>query len=234
MIRLRLLDCPISVKNVNVKAVLFDLDGTLIDPGVGITNSVMHALNCFGFQVGKREDYYKFIGPPLLDSFKKYCSVSDADAAILVQLYREYFSSKGIFENEVYCGICELLEELQGRGAVLCLATSKPEEFSLQILKQFGLNRYFSFAACSTMDEKRTNKGDVIAYALELLGRAKGDQEVIMVGDREFDIIGAHQNGLKAIGVSYGYGCRDELINCGADYIVDSVSQLSEILCLLG
>lgn len=210
------------------KYYFFDLDGTLSDPGIGITNAVMHALKAYGITVDDRSTLYPFIGPPLKESFMKYYDFSEDKAMEAIAHYREYFSTKGIFENDMYDKIPEILSELKKRGLSLVLATSKPDEFSVRILKHFGIFEYFDFVAASTMDEKRTSKAEVIAYALESLN-ITDKSEVLMIGDREHDIKGAKANGLKSAGVLYGYGDFDELTKAGADYIVETPKKLLEL-----
>ena len=201
------------------KYILFDLDGTLTDPGIGITNSVMYSLGKFGIEVKERASLYKFIGPPLIDSFQKYFGFSKEESEVAIQYYREYFRSKGLLENEVYKGIEAVLEELKSRNKRLIVATSKPEQFAVEILKYFRLYNYFDFIAGATMDASRVKKADVISYALNECNITDLDT-VIMVGDREHDVIGAKQNGIDSIGVLYGYGSYDELSDAGAKFIV--------------
>jgi len=208
--------------------VLFDLDGTLTDPGLGITNSVAYALKKYGIEVPDRKILYSFIGPPLNDSFKKYYGFSDEKAMEAIWCYREYFSAEGIFENEVYEGIRELLEKIKLSGRKIVLATSKPEEFALRILDHFDLMKYFDVVAGASMDEKRNKKGDVIKYAMEKGGfTAEG---AVMIGDREHDILGAKENGIDSIGVLYGYGNRQELEKAGAVKIAKTVEDIFELL----
>lgn len=210
------------------KTVLFDLDGTLTDPGLGITNSVAYALKKYGIEVSDREKLYSFIGPPLKDSFKKYYGFSDEKAMEAIMYYREYFSDKGIFENEVYDGIKELLRRVKESGRKIVLATSKPEEFALRILEHFELTEFFDVVAGASMDEKRNKKGDVIKYALE-----KGcltPEDAVMIGDREHDVLGAQENGIDTIGVLYGYGSRDELEKAGAMHIAETVDDVYTLL----
>ena len=162
------------------KYILFDLDGTLTDPARGITNSVTYALNKFGIDVADKTELYKFIGPPLTDSFEKYYGFSSDEAITAVEYYREYFKPKGIYENEIYQGVPELLKALKENGKTVILATSKPEIFAIEILKYFKLDSYFDFVAGATLDKSRTKKGDVIAYALnscntQLKSNSKGD-----------------------------------------------------------
>lgn len=189
--------------------VLFDLDGTLTDPGEGITNSVAYALKKFKISVHDKTQLYSFIGPPLIDSFMKYYGMNRQDSQQAVDYYREYFRDKGIFENIVYDDIPQLLSEIQKSGRKIALATSKPEEFAKRILEHFNLTKYFDFIGGATMDETRSKKADVIKYVIESLS-INDLSNVIMIGDRNHDIDGANQNGLDSIGVLYGYGNRAE------------------------
>ena len=198
--------------------VLFDLDGTLTDPGEGITNSVAYALKKYDIEVTDKRELYKFIGPPLKDSFMKYYGFSEEKAEEAIAFYREYFRNIGIFENKVYDGVEDMLRTLHADGKKIVLATSKPEEFAVRILEHFGLKKYFAVVAGASMDSSRSKKGDVIAYAISLCENFDKDT-AIMIGDREHDIIGAKENGLKSIGVLYGYGDEEELKTAGADYI---------------
>ena len=207
------------------QTILFDLDGTLTDPGLGITNSVMYALKKWGIEAPDRASLYRFIGPPLQDSFREYYGFSQEDALRAVDVYREYFREKGLYENEVYPGVEKLLQVLKEQGKTLVLATSKPEEFAVRILRHFGLDRYFTVMAGATMDPSRSKKGDVIAYALRESGVTELSKAV-MIGDREHDIFGAKQNGLDSIGVLFGYGDREELEKAGATYIAATVEDI--------
>ena len=200
------------------KYLLFDLDGTLTDPGLGITNSVMYALRKFDINVEDRTSLYKFIGPPLRDSFETFYGFSSEKSELAVQYYREYFSERGLYENEAYDGIADLLTQLKERGKSLIVATSKPESFAIKILQHFKLYDYFDFVAGATMDATRNKKVDIIKYALESCNISE-KSSVIMIGDREHDIIGAKENGLDSIGVLFGYGSYDELKSAGATFI---------------
>lgn len=207
------------------KYVLFDLDGTLTNPEIGITNCVMYALEKFNIKVEDRKELHPFIGPPLLYSFQTFYGLSEVDSDLAVKYYRERFSVKGLYENEVYEGVENLLQELKASGKVLVLATSKPEEFAIKILKHFDLYKYFDFVAGATMDGSRGEKADVIRYALEISG-IKDTSEAIMVGDRNYDILGAKENGLDSIGVLFGFGDYEELTNAGANYIAEKVADV--------
>ena len=210
--------------------ILFDLDGTLTDSGAGIINSVVYALERHGVDVPERECLYTFVGPPLCDSLMKYCGMSSEQAEIATASFREYFSTKGWLENQVYYGIEELLQELQQAGKRLIVATSKPEVFAVRILEYFGLNKYFNLICGAPMHPpKGHGKADVIQEALTRAG-ITDLPSVVMVGDRLHDVQGAHTVGIPAVGVLYGYGDRAEHETCGADYIVEDVAQLKALL----
>ncbi|MBP5294710.1 MAG: HAD family hydrolase [Lachnospiraceae bacterium] len=211
--------------------VLFDLDGTLTDPGEGITNSVMYALRHFGIEETDREKLFSFIGPPLVDSFMEKYGFSEEDAREATRLFRVYFQERGIFENVPYEGMIECLNELKERGHILAVATSKPEVFARRILERFGFLPCFDYVFGASMDETRTRKDEVIAYALEEMG-VTDRSACVMVGDRSHDMIGARKNGLDAIGVLFGYGSREELEEAGARYIAETVGDLPRILAL--
>lgn len=209
--------------------ILFDLDGTLTDPMVGITKSVQYALKTYGIEEPDLEKLIPFIGPPLKDSFMKYYNFPEEQAREGIARYREYFTVKGIFENQVYDGIPQMLQNLKAAGKSLLVATSKPEQFAKQILEHFDLDGYFDFIGGASMDEVRVKKGDVIAYVLDSMGI--GDvSRAVMVGDREHDVLGARENGMDCVGVLFGYGGRQELEHAGAGRIVETVEELTEVL----
>lgn len=211
------------------KVILFDLDGTLTDPGLGITSSVKYALERFGIHVEDNKKLYPFVGPPLIDSFMNFYGFSREQAETAVVYFREYFKDKGIFENVPYEGIKELLSELRAAGKKLVVATSKPEVFAKQILEHFELAEYFSFVAGSTLDETRTAKSEVIEYALDHIGPVNLS-DCVMIGDREHDIWGAKTVGMDSLGVLYGYGSREEFEKAGATYIAEDIETLMRLL----
>lgn len=211
------------------QTILFDLDGTLTDSGPGIRNSVAYALRRLGCPVPEQEVLNKFIGPPLLDSFQRYCGLDLETARRGTQYYREYFRDRGIFENSVYPGIPALLADLKAAGRTVAVATSKPEVFARRILDHFGLAGYFDFVAGATMDETRLTKPAVLAYALEAMGLTD-KAAAVMVGDREQDVLGARAVGLDCIGVLYGYGDRAEHEAAGAAAIAGDVAALRAVL----
>lgn len=210
--------------------IFFDLDGTLTDPALGITNSFKYALKYFGLEIPSYEKLCSFIGPPLVDTFRTQFGFSDEKASLGVLKYREYFAEKGLLENSVYPGIPDLLSDLKDAGKRLVVATSKPEEYSVKIIEHFGLAPYFENVCGSLMDESRSKKDQVIEYALER-NKIEDRSKVLMVGDRKHDILGAKKTGLKSCGVLFGYGSLDELKEAGADYIAGDMAELKKI-CL--
>ncbi len=215
--------------NTKFQYLLFDLDGTLTDPALGITNSILYALGKFGIAVADRSTLHPFIGPPLYESFRTYFNFTDEDAHRAVAFYREYFAEQGLFENTPYDGIRELLETLKAQEKTLLVCSSKPEVFVRRILERFQLAEYFTFAAGATLDGTRLHKEQVIRYALEHVA-ISAPAQCLMIGDRSFDIEGAHQTGMAGCGVLYGYGSRAELEEAGAEYIVETVAELGTLL----
>lgn len=208
------------------KTILFDLDGTLTDSGEGIINCAILALEHFGCPIPSREALRVFVGPPLHESFINHGVPADkAEEAVAV--YRSRYIPIGAYENTPYPGIRELLEALKAAGHTLCVATSKPEEMSINILKHFALDTYFDTICGATLDTSRSSKEAVIAYLLEQNGRS---DNMIMVGDTKFDIIGAKAHGIPAIGVSWGYGKVEEMISAGAAGIAYSMDELFALL----
>ena len=208
---------------------LFDLDGTLTDSSLGITNSVIYALKKYGITVEDRRSLYRFIGPPLTDSFRDFYGFSEEKALEAVGFYREYYRDKGIFENWVYEGMEETLKELKSMGKRLIVATSKPEPFARRIIDHFGLAPYFEYVAGMELDGRRGTKAEVIAYALKACGI--GDRSgAVMVGDREHDVDGARKEGLPCIGVLYGFGSREELEKAGAERIISRPEELCDLI----
>ena len=162
------------------------------------------------------------------DSFKRVFGFSEEQADRAVTYYREYFRDKGIFENVVYPGIPEALEQLKSKGVIVALATSKPYEFSVRILDHFDLMKYFDYVGAATMDGRISRKTDVIAHLLEEIGDVD-KSTVLMVGDRNQDIDGAKANELHSAGVLWGYGSREELAGVGADYIIETPEELADL-----
>ena len=209
-----------------MKAVFFDLDGTLTDSGEGIINCAILALEAFGLPIPTREEMRVFVGPPLDQSFINHGVPADqADEAI--RIYRSRYTTVGKFENFSYPGVRELLEKLKNEGCRLFVATSKPEGMSVEILEKFELAHYFEKICGATLDGSRSHKADVIAY---LLQQVEGVEDVVMVGDTAFDVIGAKAHGIPTIGVSWGYGKVADMENAGAVAIAHSTEELFDLI----
>ena len=211
--------------------ILFDLDGTLTDPKIGITKCAQYALKSFGIDEPDLDRLEGFIGPPLQQSFMEYYGFDSEKANAAIAKYRERFSTVGLFENNVFPGIIDLLAYLKRSGKTLAVATSKPEVFMHQILEKYGLASFFDLAIGSEIDGARVDKAEVIEEVLKRLDLNGTDRaKVVMVGDRKFDIIGAKACGIRAIGVRYGYAVENELESAGADYIFSTVDELKDFL----
>lgn len=209
--------------------ILFDLDGTLTNPQEGITKCVQYALHKLGIEEPDLNKLVPFIGPPLAKMFKESYSLSDEEAMLAVQYYRERFTAGGMFENLVYPGIAELLAGLRAEDRNLLVATSKPTVFSVEILKHFDLLPYFSNVIGSNLDGTRVEKSEVIEYALTQLGSVAKDR-IIMIGDRKHDILGAKNNGIASIAVRYGFGSPEEIEAAQPDHVVATVAELGRLL----
>jgi len=214
------------------KYLLFDLDGTLTDPKVGICTCVQYALASFGIEEPDLDKLEPFIGPPLKDSFMEFYQMSEVQAEEAVEKYRERFQDKGIFENELYRGIPQMLRTLKAKGMVLAVASSKPTVFVTRILEHFKIAGYFDVVMGSELDGTRGTKEEVVRAALGQLFQNKPIErdKVYMIGDRCFDVEGAHEAGVESIGVTYGYGSMEELKAAKSDYIVRSVEELERFL----
>ena len=207
---------------------LFDLDGTLTDPFEGITRSVEYALNAFGIEVEDRRVLAPFIGPPLVESLTERYGFTMEDAVAAVAKYREYFAVKGLYENELFEGIPELLSDCRKAGYKISMATSKPTHYARIIAEHFDIARYFDAIHGSSLDGTRITKSSVVAEAVaeEHLDPSRA----LMIGDRRHDVEGAGEHGILTVGVLYGYGSREEHEAAGAAYIVNDLDELRELL----
>lgn len=214
------------------KYILFDLDGTLTESAPGIMSSVKYALKTVGVDEENPDNLRKFIGPPLVDSFRDFYGFDDEKAKKATSAYREYYPIHGIFDNALYDGIDDLLDSLKKAGKVLALATSKPRPYAEKIVEHFGIAAYLDVLAASELDGSRNSKAEVIEYALECLNIDKetGLEDAVMVGDRKHDTLGSKKVGIDCIGVLYGYGSKEELEETGAKKIVETVTDLKNIL----
>lgn len=211
------------------ETILFDLDGTLIDSAKGIKNSFRYTFDKFGLPEPTDEYLNNFIGPPLLYSFESILGFPHEKAVYAVEVYREYFSEKGVFENYLFDGIVGLLQKLKSDGKKLIVATSKYELYALQILENLGIMQYFDFAAGSLKDGGRGTKAEVISYVLDKCG-ITDLSSAVMVGDRMHDTDGAKAVGIDSIGVTFGFGTRKELEAHGSTHIAESADDIYRIV----
>jgi len=209
------------------KSILFDLDGTITDSSEGIINSILYALDKMDVTVEDKTILKKFVGPPLMDSFKKYYGFTNDDAELGLKLFREYFAVKGIFENRLFDGMGNLLKDLYEAGYQLLLATSKPVHFANQVLEYFNIDKYFSYVSACPIDESNTTKIEIIRQAMEHT-ITENKEEMVMVGDTSFDVNGAKICGIDSIGVLYGTDSEDELKN--ATYMAKDINEIRNIL----
>lgn len=209
---------------------LFDLDGTLTDPKEGIVNSVLYALKKVGIEELHISELDSFIGPPIQQSFVERYNMNEGEVERAVFYFREYLKQSGLLENHVYDGIPNLLKQLKDTGNHLFIATSKPTVFAEQVIEHFQLTNYFEDIIGSNLDGTRIKKEEIIAHILQT-NEELNKEEIVMIGDRKHDIIGANQNGIASIGVLYGYGSETELTGVGATHIANDVKELHH-LCL--
>jgi len=209
---------------------IFDLDGTLIEPKTGITRAIAHALKYFGIYLSE-SDYDSltpFIGPPLTESFSRYYGFDEARAKDAVAKYREYYSVTGLFECSLYPGITELLTHFHQAGIPIYLATSKPQIFAETLLKHLHLDHFFTLIAGSTLDHTRDQKSQVLDWLLSQ--EHLKPEECLMIGDRHYDVEGARACGIDTVAVGYGYGSKEEFDACAPAYRAESVEALTELL----
>ncbi|MGE7873625.1 HAD family hydrolase [Bacillus paramycoides] len=204
---------------------LFDLDGTLTDPKEGIINSILYVLEKMGIEEGKISELDSFIGPPIQQSFAERYNMSEIEIEQAVVYFREYLKKSGLLENKIYDGIPTLLQELKDAGNRLYVATSKPTVFAKQVIEHFQLTSFFEEIVGSNLDGTRIKKEEIIAHILQTNEELK-KEEIVMIGDRKHDIIGANNNEIASIGVLYGYGSEKELSEARATYIVKDVEEL--------
>ncbi|WP_438281897.1 HAD family hydrolase [Pseudomonas alabamensis] len=204
--------------------ILFDLDGTLTDPRLGITRSIQHALARLGIDEPDLTRLEPFIGPPLLQAFMQFYGFDEAKAWDAVNHYRERFRVTGLYENQVFEGIPALLSTLAGQGRTLYIATSKPWEFAREIARHFAFDRHFKMIYGSELDGTRTDKVELIRHLLD--EERLDPAQTLMIGDRKHDLIGARSNGLQSVAVSYGFGSREELLAESPDFHFETLAQL--------
>lgn len=213
------------------KIAIFDLDGTITDSGSGIINSIRYALEKYGLPVPEEKVLRTFIGPPLKEQFQAVCGLNEEESARMVEAYREYYTEKGIFENSVYSGVPEMLEQMKEAGVRILMATAKPEKFAKRIAEHFNFAKYFEFIGGACMDGRRTDKYEVIEYVIDQCGISEEERKrAIMIGDRSHDMIGAGKAGLHSLGILYGYGDRGELEAADAEMIAETPEEVCELI----
>jgi len=211
---------------------LFDLDGTIIDSSPGITNAYSYAFQKLHIPLEDKTVLHKLIGPSLRCCFQEFCGFSGDRLEHAVTLYREYYSDTGLFECELYPGILELLDTLKRSGKTVILATAKPEIYAKRILTRLSIDHYFDFISATSLDVAKNDKAGIINHALTAVGitDSTARSTAVMVGDREFDILGAQQVGLDSIGVLYGFGSPAELSSAGATHIVKHAQEIQAFI----
>lgn len=207
---------------------LFDLDGTLSNTGPGIMASTKYALSAMGMPEASEEKLRCMIGPPLDIGWREFFGLEGEQNLLAIQKFREYYREQGVFQSELYPGVKEMLERLAGK-ATLCVATSKPEFFAGKILEMRGIAPYFKVLVGSPMGAEGTTKPEIIEKVLAQLGNPPKD-EVVMIGDRFYDIEGAKACGVTSVGVTYGFAAPGELQEAGADYVVATAEELGTLL----
>lgn len=212
--------------------ILFDLDGTLVNSKEGIFKSVYYALDSLGIEESEPEKLRRFIGPPLDYSFKTFYNLNDTGVKKAIEKYRERYTEKGVYECKLYDGMTDAVKQLYQQGKIICLATSKPQIFAEQILDMFHLKEYFTVLVGASLDNRLSEKTDIIAEVLRQIPGVDKN-EMIMIGDREHDIIGARENGLQSIGIQHGFAEEGEFEAAGADYIVKDTKELLALLAAL-
>lgn len=213
----------------NYQLLLFDLDGTLTESAPGIIQSIRYALDRMGISETDQDQLYSFIGPPLMESFQRVYGFPDDKAWRAVQLYREYFADRGMFENSLYPGISSLVHDLWDHGYTLVVVTSKPQVYAEKILDHFQLGTFFERVVGSRLDGTMIDKSDLIAHVLKIYPD-QDKHRILMIGDRRYDVEGARANGVDAAAVGYGYGSREELTQSQPRFHAEHVDDLKKLL----
>ena len=211
------------------KYLFFDLDGTLNKSGEGIMRCAQHTLRHFGIEIEDLNTLLPFVGPPLEDSFRDLYHLDNTQVEEALDIYAQRYAQLGAYEAELYPGILNLLDELRKSGKTIIIATSKKITMTLKVTKHFGLDQYVDFIGARDDEGKRHTKADVIRYIIDQM-QIKDLKDCVMIGDRKYDMIGAEETGMDAIGVLYGYGDREELEAHHATYIAEDIAELKKLL----
>lgn len=218
-----------GVLGMDYKYILFDFDGTLSDSAPGVLLSFERALTELGREIPGREVLIRFVGPPLTETFTGYFGFSDEELPEVLRIFRREYAAVGLDNQKMFPGVPEMLERIKGSGRKMAVATSKRESFARQICREYGIADYFEIIAGSSEDDVRNRKDDIIVYALSEMG-VTDRAEVLMVGDRLYDVEGAKNCGIDCMGILYGYGDREELEKAGAKYIAETTKQAADMI----
>lgn len=215
--------------------IIFDLDGTLIKSEEGLFDSITYALEKSGVDPGDRKDMKRMIGPVLWESFQKFYNMSAEEADRANAYFVEAYEKEGIYNASVYEGVEDMLETLRNAGRILLVVTAKPRDMAERVLNHTGIDQYFQAVIGPARGNKKTDKGSLLREALSFLAKTGTDhfkkEHAVMVGDRMFDMQGAVETGIRSIGVLYGYGDRQELINAGATLLADTPADVVKLIC---
>lgn len=214
--------------NIKYDGVLLDFDGTIADTGEGIFSSVRYAIEAMGFDPLPEETIHTFIGPPIFSSFRRELNLSDEDSAKAVEKYRERYVEDGIYKLKVYDGLEKLMNDMKKSGIKLAIASSKPENFIVKILEFLKSDNLFDYISAPENDKAPESKTALVERAVNHLGIDKS--RAVMIGDRYFDIDGANGAGIDSIGVTFGFGSKEELQNAGATFIAENVDDIRKII----
>lgn len=214
--------------NYKYDAVFFDFDGTIADTGEGIFSSVEYAIEEMGFSPLPFDRLRTFIGPPIFESFRRELGMNDEQAAVAVEKYRERYSESGIFRLRVYDGIEDLIKQIKKSGIKVAIASSKPEKFVMRLIDYLNISPLIDFIAAPESDKAPEGKTVLVEKAVNRFGVDK--TRALMVGDRYFDIDGANGAGVESVGVTFGYGSREELEKAGSTYLADNADDIRKII----
>ncbi|MCQ2241356.1 HAD hydrolase-like protein [Treponema sp.] len=210
--------------------ILFDFDGTIMDTSPGVYDSFDKVVEHYKLDY-PRSEYHRMIGPPIRESFRDFLKIPESEIENAIKVYRDYYSVEGMYNGDIYRGIIPLMERLRKAGKKIFTATSKPEVFTKQIIERKGMLDLFDFIGGSDISEKgRTSKEDVVKYVLETQGLSENISNCILIGDRYFDVVGAHAVGMKCAGILWGFGSRKEFEEAGADWILETPEEVEKFL----
>lgn len=212
------------------KNILFDFDGTIMDTSPGIYDSFDRVVEHYKLDY-PRSEYHRMIGPPIRDSFRDFLDFQEAEVEDAIKVYRDYYAVEGMYNGDIYTGIVPLITNLRKSGKKIFTATSKPEYYTKKIIERKGLLELFDFIGGSDISEKgRTSKQDVVEYVLETQNLSEKKEDCILIGDRKFDVIGAHAVGIKCAGILWGFGSREEFEKAEADWIFETPEDVEKFL----